>query len=81
MLDDLQIILDRREFLCHNVPTPCPRCGEQMQIQLMSMDVPAKWRCRTCKHWFEREPSANEQSGEWSGYTEVHLIPGSGSNE
>ena len=53
----LQALLDRKDFVCANVPH-CPRCSEQMQIQVTNyLSVPAKWRCRMCKHRFVHEPT------------------------
>jgi transposase-like protein len=34
----------------------CPKC-ETDQVQIKSMDVPARWRCRRCKHHFVSEPT------------------------
>jgi transposase-like protein len=48
--------LARRDFVFRHVPH-CPKCREQMQIQIMDYhNKPAKWRCRMCKHRFEFEP-------------------------
>lgn len=33
----------------------CPKCRDE-QVQIKSMDPPAKWRCRKCKHRFVSEP-------------------------
>jgi transcription elongation factor Elf1 len=55
---DLKAILDRKDFVCSHVPH-CPKCGEQMQIQIKRFDPPALWRCRMCKHHFEHEPSTD----------------------
>ncbi len=53
---NLEKLIERREFVCSYVPH-CPKCGEQMQIQITDyVRVPAKWRCRMCKHRFEEEP-------------------------
>ena len=48
--------LARRDLLCSHVPH-CPRCREQMQIQLRLLGPPAEWRCRMCKHPFVYEPN------------------------
>ena len=53
---NLEELIERKEFVCSNVPH-CPKCGEQMQIQVKNyISAPAYWRCRTCKHHFYHEP-------------------------
>lgn len=45
----LNKIVDRREFLCRNVPN-CNFCGEDKQIQLIDhSEVSVHWKCRKCK--------------------------------
>lgn len=57
---DLEGLLRRKDFICSHVPH-CPRCREQMQIQVTDyVGVPAKWKCRMCKYRFEYEPSENQ---------------------
>jgi tRNA(Ile2) C34 agmatinyltransferase TiaS len=56
LLDELEAIWTRREFINRNVPH-CPRCREQMQIQIIDIGQPAQWRCRMCKHRFAYEPA------------------------
>jgi transposase-like protein len=57
--EGLQAALDRKDFVCAHVPH-CPRCGEQMQIQIKDyFSVPAHWRCRMCKYHFDHEPRAS----------------------
>lgn len=51
---DLMKVLDRRDFLCRNVPR-CHRCDTN-QVQLKHMDKPAEWKCRKCKLDFQEEP-------------------------
>jgi transposase-like protein len=52
----LQELLDRQDWVCRHVPH-CPKCREQMQIQVIDyINPPARWRCRMCKHRFEYEP-------------------------
>ena len=54
---DLRALMDRADFVFRNAP-PCPRCGETMQIQVITyLEPPAEWRCRTCKHKFVHEPT------------------------
>ncbi len=47
----------RRIRLCDNVPH-CPNCGQSYTLQLIAYidTVPARWRCRLCRHSFEHEP-------------------------
>lgn len=33
----------------------CPSCDTK-QIQLISRNIPAKWKCRECGYMFETEP-------------------------
>ena len=57
---DLEKLIERKDFVCSHVPH-CPKCGEQMQIQVKDyIRVPAHWRCRICKHHFDYEPSNEE---------------------
>ena len=56
LAESLTALMDRRDFVCKHVPH-CPKCREQMQIQVTDwQSVPAKWRCRKCKHRYEYEP-------------------------
>jgi len=51
---DLQLIIDRQDYLFSNVPR-CPKCGVD-QVQIIRMDAPAAWRCRMCREAFVCEP-------------------------
>lgn len=49
----------RREMLAAS-RVPCPNCGEFFQIQLREwLSIPAKWKCRICKHKWTFEPKQN----------------------
>lgn len=55
----LKELIDRREFVCRNVPR-CPKCHD-VQVQVTAyVDQPAQWKCRKCKHRFEHEPKPGE---------------------
>jgi len=52
--EDIEEILNRRDFLFKNVPH-CPECAS-VQVQIKRYGAPAIWRCRICKHRFTYEP-------------------------
>lgn len=52
---ELTAVLKRQEQLQKHQPT-CPACSTD-QVQIIAKTVPARWRCRRCKHWFTSEPS------------------------
>ena len=43
----------RDEVINRNVPY-CPHCGTR-QVQIKNKSIPAQWKCRMCKWWFEYE--------------------------
>lgn len=51
----LERIMNRHDFLCRNAPR-CEFCGTD-QVQLKHKTMPAEWKCRICKRWFQHEPS------------------------
>ena len=51
---ELAKLMDRHDFLCREAPH-CQICGSN-QVQLMSKNMPAEWKCRICKRWFKYEP-------------------------
>ena len=52
---EIREIIAREEAICAHQPK-CPACGSS-QVQIKFKQVPARWRCRMCKHWFTSEPS------------------------
>jgi transposase-like protein len=57
---ELREILDRQDQIQRHHPA-CPECSSD-QVQIMFKAVPARWRCRRCKHWFTSEPGAGTLS-------------------
>lgn len=63
------IHLKRKVILLANTPT-CPECGDLTpdvnQVQLVDYvnTIPAKWKCRVCKHKFEFEPEYPDDNEE-----------------
>jgi transposase-like protein len=55
-LTDFEVtsILRRQEAIERHQPV-CPGCNSS-QIQIMNKKVPARWRCRRCRQWFNSEP-------------------------
>lgn len=54
----LKNIMERDAFIkmFHQAVCPNPFCNERKQIELVSKEVPAKWKCRMCHTKFEHEP-------------------------
>jgi len=50
-MTDLMALADKRDAYCKKQP-PCPKCAA-MQVQLVSWDACAKWKCRHCKTTWE----------------------------
>lgn len=54
--EDLQSLINRRDYLCKFSPK-CHACSHE-QVQLVRCDiVPSNWKCRMCKHRFLFEPA------------------------
>lgn len=51
---EMRKILRRQELINRHQPK-CPSCASE-QVQIMSKQIPAKWRCRRCKQFFTSEP-------------------------
>lgn len=52
---EVREIIARDDAINAHQPT-CPAC-HSAQVQIKFKGVPARWRCRVCKHWFTSEPS------------------------
>ena len=56
IFDNALKLAARREHLGRNA-IPCPKCNTR-QIQLVDhICMPAKWKCRECRHKFDFEPN------------------------
>jgi ribosomal protein L37AE/L43A len=54
--DEVMERVVRREFLCKHLPL-CPECSTpQVQLITYMEEIPARWKCRHCKHKFYFEP-------------------------
>lgn len=52
--DWIETLHKRQGLLYRNIPK-CPKCDSE-QVQLLRLNKPARWRCKVCKHRFEKEP-------------------------
>lgn len=58
VIGTLKDIMKRDTFIkmFHQATCPNPSCNEKKQIELVSKDIPAQWKCRICHTKFEHEP-------------------------
>ena len=58
--DAVMAMVERREKVSKNVPN-CPMCGTE-QVQLVQWRLnPLQYKCRMCKHKFERDENGKAQ--------------------
>jgi transposase-like protein len=56
---EIREMIARDEAIIAHQPR-CPKCATD-QVQIKFKGIPARWKCRRCKHWFTSEPLSSRR--------------------